>query len=50
MRNDIKIDPTGIGCESLDWIQLTQDRIQRRSVVNMVMNLDFIKTGNVLYS
>jgi hypothetical protein len=27
------------GCEAADWIDLAQDRNQRRAVVNTVMNL-----------
>jgi hypothetical protein len=28
----------GTGCDSADWIQLAQDRLQRRVLVNTVMN------------
>jgi len=29
------------GCDSVVWIQLAQDRVQRWTSVNMVMNLLF---------
>jgi hypothetical protein len=28
-----------IGCESVDWIQLAQDGVQWRALVNMIINL-----------
>jgi hypothetical protein len=28
-----------IGCDGMDWIELTQDRDQWRALVNTVMNL-----------
>jgi len=33
------MDLREIGCESVDWMHLTQDRDQWWAVVNMVMNL-----------
>jgi hypothetical protein len=36
---DIKIDLEEIGCESVHWIHLAQDRNQLEALVNMVINL-----------
>jgi hypothetical protein len=35
----IKMDLREIGWDSMDWIDLAQDRDQWRALVNMVMNL-----------
>jgi hypothetical protein len=37
--NNIKIDLREIGWDGMDWIDLAQDRDQRRALVNTVMNL-----------
>jgi hypothetical protein len=37
--DNIKIDLTEIGWDSLDWIDVAQDRDQWRALVNTVMNL-----------
>jgi hypothetical protein len=37
--DNIKMDFTEIGCDSMDCIDLTQDRDQCRTLVNKVMNL-----------
>jgi hypothetical protein len=37
--NDIKMDLGEIGWDSMDWIDLAQDRDQWRALVNTVMNL-----------
>jgi hypothetical protein len=37
--NNIKIDIREIGWDSMDWIDVTQDRDQWRALVNTVMNL-----------
>jgi hypothetical protein len=37
--DNIKIDLRAIGCDGMDWIDLAQDRDQRRALVNTVMNL-----------
>jgi hypothetical protein len=37
--NNIKVDLREIEWDSLDWIDLAQDRDQWRALVNMVMNL-----------
>jgi hypothetical protein len=38
-EDNIKLDLRGIGIDGVNWIQLTQDRIQWRGCVNTVMNL-----------
>jgi hypothetical protein len=37
--DNIKIDLREIGCDGMDWIDLGQDRVQWRALVNTVMNL-----------
>jgi hypothetical protein len=37
--NKIKIDLREIGWDGMDWIDLAQDRDQRRALVNTVMDL-----------
>jgi hypothetical protein len=37
--DNIKIDLREIGWDSMDWIDLAQDRAQWRVLVNLVMNL-----------
>jgi hypothetical protein len=37
--NDIKMDLREIGWDSMDWIDLAQDRDQWRALMNTVMNL-----------
>jgi hypothetical protein len=37
--DNIKMDVRDIGWDSMDWIDLTQDRDQWRDLVNMVINL-----------
>ena len=38
-EDNIKIYPQGVGCGSLDWIELAQDGDRRRGLVTAVMNL-----------
>jgi hypothetical protein len=38
-EDDIKLDIGERGWGGMDWIDLAQDRDQRRALVNMVMNL-----------
>jgi hypothetical protein len=37
--DSIKIDLRETGWDGMDWIDLAEDRDQRRALVNMVMNL-----------
>jgi hypothetical protein len=38
-EENIKKDFQEVGCGSVDWIQLAQDRNKWRALVNVVMNL-----------
>jgi len=38
-KNHIKRDITEIGCDGVDWIQLSQDRVRWSAFVNAIMNL-----------
>jgi hypothetical protein len=44
------MDLRGIGCGSMDWIILQQDRDQWHALVNMVMYLWIPYVGNFLSS
>ena len=37
-EDNIKIDIQEMGCESMEWIELTQDRDRWRALVNSVKN------------
>ena len=38
-ENNIKMHLQEVGCGSMDWIELTQDRNRLRALVNAEMNL-----------
>jgi hypothetical protein len=38
-EDDIKMDLQEVGCVSMDWIELAQDRDRRWALVNVVLNL-----------
>jgi hypothetical protein len=42
-EDNIKMDSQEVGCEGMDWIDLTEDRDRWRALVNAVMNLRFPK-------
>jgi hypothetical protein len=46
--DNIKIDLREIRLDGVDWIDLAQNRDQWRALVNMVMNLRFLKCWEVL--
>jgi hypothetical protein len=38
-EDNIRLDLREIGIDGVNWIQLTQNRVQRQTFVNTVMNL-----------
>jgi hypothetical protein len=47
--NNNKMNLKEIECEHMDWIHLVQDRVQGKSLVDMVMNLQAVqKMGDFL--
>jgi hypothetical protein len=46
-EDNIKMDFREIGIDGANWIQLTQNRVQWRAFVNMVMNLRFPYEGRL---
>jgi hypothetical protein len=38
-EDDIKMDPREVGCGSMDWIDVAQDRDRWRALVNAEINL-----------
>jgi hypothetical protein len=38
-KNNIRMDLQEVGCEGVDWCDVTQDRDRWRALVNVKMNL-----------
>jgi len=50
-EDNIKMDLRQVGCGGMDWIDLAQNRGERRVLVNAIMNLRVPKNmGNFLTS
>jgi hypothetical protein len=50
LRLDEVLEIEGIGCERMDWMHVTQNRIQWRALLNTVMKLGSIKGREFLIS
>jgi hypothetical protein len=48
-EDNIKMDLREIGIDVANWIQLTQDRVQWRACVNMVMNLRVPEESRIFF-
>ena len=47
-EDNIKLDLKELGCQGVDWIDVTRDRDKWRIVVNTIMKLmDSVKFGHV---
>ena len=48
-EDNIKIDHQEVGCGSMDWIELAQDKDRWRALANSVMNLRVLQYGGELF-
>jgi hypothetical protein len=46
--NNMKMHLTEIGCESMEWVKLAQERVQLHAFVNNVMSVGFQRTRECL--